>query len=149
MLKHFLLFILFLARFGTVVAQTPFNWTFTAKKIADKSCEIHCTLDLQAPWHIYSQVTPGGGPLPTRFRFAKNPLYSLDGKVKEEGKMITRYETVFGVDVKYFEGKVDFVQKIKLKGTAKTNFTGSVEFMVCNEEQCLPPTTKIFTVALN
>ena len=37
---------------------------------------------------------------------------------------ITRHETVFGVDVIYFDGEVDFIQKINLKGTAKAhNFT--------------------------
>jgi thiol:disulfide interchange protein DsbD len=34
---------------------------------------------------------------------------------------------------------VDFVQQIKLKGNAKTNLAGKVEFMVCNDKQCLPP----------
>jgi hypothetical protein len=63
--------------------------------------------------------------------------------------MITKHETVFGVDVKYFDGKVDFVQKVKLKGTAKTNFTGSVTFMVCNDEQCLPAATQKFSLYLN
>jgi thiol:disulfide interchange protein DsbD len=56
---------------------------------------------------------------------------------------------VFGVDVKYFSGKVDFVQLVKLKSKAKTNFTGSVEFMVCNDQQCLPPATQKFSIALN
>jgi Disulphide bond corrector protein DsbC len=149
MQKGFLIFAWFLAGIGSVLAQTPCTWSFTAKKTADKSYEIHCTADVTAPWHTYSQFTPDGGPVPTKFSFAKNPLYSLEGTVKENGKMITKHETVFGVDVKYFDGKVDFVQMVKLKGTAKTNFSGSVAFMVCNEEQCLPPTTQKFTVALN
>jgi len=53
------------------------------------------------------------------------------------------------VDVKYFSGKVDFVQLVKVKGNAKTNVTGSVEFMVCNDKQCLPPATEKFSIALN
>jgi hypothetical protein len=140
---------LFFIGFGCVQGQTPYTWSFTAKKTGDKLYEIHFKADVKAPWHTYSQFTPDGGPLPTKFMFAKNPLYSLDGTVKENGKMITKHETVFGVDVQYFEGAIDFVQKVKLNRSAKTNFTGSVEFMVCNEEQCLPPTTKKFSIILN
>jgi hypothetical protein len=30
-------------------------------------------MDVNAPWHTYSQFTPAGGPLPTKFNFTKNP----------------------------------------------------------------------------
>jgi thiol:disulfide interchange protein DsbD len=132
-----------------IQAQTPYSWTYTAKKTADKTYEIHCIVEVNAPWHTYSQTTPDGGPLPTKFEFSKSPLYTLVGTVKENGKMVTKHEEVFGVDVKYFDGKVDFLQVVKLKASAKTNLSGSVTFMVCNDEQCLPPTTQKFNLALN
>jgi hypothetical protein len=149
MKKYFFLFLLFFSGAGVTLAQTPYTWSFKANRVADKTYEIHLTADVQAPWHTYSQFTPDGGPLPTKFTFSKNPLYSLDGIVKENGKLVVKHEDVFGVDVKYFEGKVDFVQRVKLKGSAKTNFSGTVEFMVCNEQQCLPPATQKFSIALN
>jgi hypothetical protein len=149
MQKLFVFILYVLIGLGSLRAQTPCTWSFTAKKVADKVYEIHCVADIQAPWHTYSQFTPDGGPLPTKFTVKKNPLYSLDGDMKENGKMIVKHEDVFGIDVKYFEGKVDFVQIVKLKGNAKTNFSGSVEFMICNDQQCLPPATKKFSVALN
>jgi hypothetical protein len=130
-------------------AQTPYRWTFAAKKIAERTYEIHCRIDVNAPWHTYSQTTPDGGPLPTKFIFARNPLFVLDGTVIENGKLLIKHEAVFGVDVKYFDGQVDFVQKVTLRGAVKTNFSGSVEFMVCNDQQCLPPTTQKFTVVIN
>ena len=149
MKKQYLIFFSFLMGISAVYAQKPYEWTFSAKKMPDKKFEVHCTIDLKPPWHVYSQFTPEGGPLPTKFEFVKNPLYSLSGFAKENGKLITRHETVFDVDVKYFDGKVDFVQVVKIKGTAKTNINGSVTFMVCNDEQCLPPTTQKFSLAFN
>jgi hypothetical protein len=128
---------------------SPCSWTFTSKKIDPATYEIHCRVAINAPWHTYSQFTPEGGPVPTKFMYAKNPLYSLDGNTAENGKLITRHESVFNVDVKYFEGEVDFVQRVKIKANAKTNFTGTVQFMVCNDSECLPPTNQKFTVALN
>jgi thiol:disulfide interchange protein DsbD len=129
--------------------NAPCNWSFSAKEMGPDSYEIHCTAVVQVPWHIYSQFTPAGGPVPTKFVFTKNPLYKIGGAAKEEGKMITRHEEVFGVDVKYFEGDVDFVQMVKMKHGAKTNFTGSVSFMVCNDTECLPPKSLKFSIPLN
>jgi hypothetical protein len=149
MLKSFAILSFLLISFCSIRAQTPYSWSFTATKTADKIYEIHCTMDVSSPWHTYSQFTPDGGPVPTKFTFSKSPLYILEGTTKENGKMVTKHEAVFGVDVKYFDGKVDFVQVIKLKASAKTNFTGSVTFMVCNDEQCLPPKTVPINLALN
>jgi hypothetical protein len=134
---------------GVKAQSVPYSWSFSAKKTGDKTFEVHCTVNVDAPWHTYSQFTPDGGPLPTKFEFAKNPLFSLVGAVKENGHLMTRHEEVFGVDVKYFDGKVDFVQTVKMKGTVKTNLTGIVSFMICNDQQCLPPATRKFSVALN
>jgi hypothetical protein len=134
---------------GLQAQGSPYNWTYSAKKISDNVYELHFHMDINNPWHTYSQFTADGGPVATKFSFTKNPLYTLDGNVKENGKLIKKYETVFGVDVKYFSDQVDFVQVVKLKTKAKTNFSGSVEFMVCNDQQCLPPTTQKFSIALN
>jgi thiol:disulfide interchange protein DsbD len=43
---------------------------------------------------------------------------------------------------------VDFVQTVQVKSAVKTNFAGTVEFMVCNDHECLPPTDVPFTVSL-
>jgi DsbC/DsbD-like thiol-disulfide interchange protein len=50
--------------------------------------------------------------------------------------------------VNYYEKTVDFVQVVKVKGKAKTSLTGKVEFMVCNDEKCLPPSEVPFTINL-
>jgi thiol:disulfide interchange protein DsbD len=41
---------------------------------------------------------------------------------------------------------VDFVQIVKVKGKAKTNLAGKVEYMVCNDKECLPPAETDFSV---
>ena len=128
--------------------QNPVNWTATAKKIADKTYEIRLTANINNGWHIYSQTTPDGGPVPTSISFTKNPLFQLQGTAKEVGKLEQHNEPLFGVDVKQFSNKVDFVQVVKLKANVKTSADVAVEFMVCNDKQCLPPATKKFSVAL-
>lgn len=148
-MKKNLVFILCITISICAAAQQPVKWSYSAKKVADKMYEIHLTAILQNGWHTYSQSTPEGGPVPTKINFKKNPLTILTGSIKEDGKMVKKYEEVFGIDVKYFSNKVSFVQVIKLKSNVKTAVSGTIEYMVCTDEKCLPPATVPFTVMIN
>ena len=146
-MKQFLL-IGFLLTTGLITfAQSgkQVKWSFTAKKIADKTYEVHMTADINPNWHMYAQDA-GEGPQPTAFNFTKNPLLSLDGNVKEVGKMKKVYEDAFKSEVRFYEKSVSFVQTVKVKGPAKTNLAGKVEFMVCDDKLCLPPGEVEFSV---
>jgi thiol:disulfide interchange protein DsbD len=35
-----------------------------------------------------------------------------------------------------------------VKGTVKTNMAGKVEYMLCNDKECLPPKKVDFSIAL-
>ena len=149
MKKLFAVFVLSLVAFcSNAQMKNPVQWVFTAKKINATTYEVHLTATIEDGWHVYSQTTPDGGPTATTVSFAKNPLLTLEGSPKEVGKMEQKHEELFGVDVKQFSKKVDFVQVVKLKGKAKTSVNGSVDFMTCNDNQCLPPKTQKFSIAL-
>lgn len=128
--------------------KNPVQWSYTAKKLNATTYEVHLSATIEDGWHLYSQTTPDGGPVATTIAFAKNPLLILEGNVKEIGKLEQRHEELFGVDVKQFSNKVDFVQVVKLKGKAKTALNGSLEFMTCNDRECLPPKIQQFSIAL-
>lgn len=137
---------------ASVQAQmlNPVSWTFSAKKTSDKTYEVHMTANIQSGWHIYSQTQPDDAiAVPTSVTINNNPLVKLDGKIKEVGKL-EKYkdETVKATNHQY-STKVDFVQVVKLKSSAKTNVTGSVEFQTCDDKKCLPPKTVNFNIALN
>ena len=128
--------------------NNPVSWTFTAKKTSDKTFEVHLSATLQKGWHIYSQTTADGGPVPTTFTFTSNPLLIITGIPKEIGKLEQKHEPLFGVDVKQYSQKVEFVIIAKLKTAVKTNLSGSVEYMVCNDKECLPPKIVTFSIPL-
>ncbi|WEK35684.1 MAG: protein-disulfide reductase DsbD family protein [Candidatus Pseudobacter hemicellulosilyticus] len=148
MVKQFLLMATLLIGGLYAMAQDPVKWQFSAKKTGDNMYEVRLTATVDNGWHIYSQSTPDGGPAPTVISFAKNPLLTITGKPKEMGKLEQKHEEVFGVDVKYYNNKVDFVQLVKVKGAAKTNISGTVSFMACTDEQCLPPKDIPFSIKL-
>lgn len=129
-------------------AQSPVQWQFSVKKMSEGVYAWTAKATIGKPWHIYSQSTPEGGPIPTYIDFAKSPLIVLKEQTKELGKMITKREEVFDMNVKYYEGVVEFVQVFKLKRKVKTNISGTIEYMVCNDKECLPPKKQNFSVAV-
>ena len=141
----FLMMLLF--RVGN--AQQKISWSYSAKKLPNNKYEIHIIATPPPGWHIYSQLTPDGGPVPTTFKFSKNALVVVQSKMNEKGKVISYFDKNFKVDVKYFEGKADFVQVVAVKGNIKTNISGEVESMICNDRTCMPPSTEKFNIALN
>lgn len=137
--------LVFAAGFVNAQINNPVTWTYTAKKIADKTYELHMTATIGGNWHLYAQDA-GKGPEPTTFVFTPNPLVKLDGKVKEVGKQEQSFDKNFNSTLKYYAGKVDFVQKVKVRSATATVVKGVVNFMVCNDRQCLPPRDVPFTI---
>ncbi len=123
-------------------------WKFEAKKKSATEYEIVITATVDKPWHIYSQHSGKEGPIPTSFMFKKNPLITLSGKTLEKGTMEKSYDDLFKTQVIYFNNTVVFTQVIKLKAPVKTTFSGVVDYMLCNDRECTPPTKKSFEITL-
>ena len=134
----------------SVQAQiNPVSWSFSAKKIADKTYEVQMVATMQTGWHLYSQSQPDDAiAIPTTFTITPNPLFTLDGKIKEVGKMEVMKDKDLGVSANQYSKTVTFVQKIKLKANVKTNFKGNVEYQTCDDKKCLPPKTVNFDIAI-
>lgn len=129
-------------------AQNPVNWTYEAKKKSADTYDVVITALVEKPWHIYSQNTGKGGPVPTSISFKANPLVKKSGVAKEVGKLEKHYDENFQTNVLFFADKVQFVQTVKVKPGIKTNLSGTIEYMVCDDSRCLPPVKKSFDLKL-
>ncbi|MGV3527723.1 MAG: protein-disulfide reductase DsbD domain-containing protein [Flavisolibacter sp.] len=126
----------------------PVTWSFEQEKKHAGEFLIKAKATLQPGWHIYSQATPEGGPVPTKLRFQPNPLVALKGNVQENGKIEQHYEPLFEVDVMQFSDQVSFVQGVQVKPGVNTKLNGSVRFMACNSQLCMPAKELPFSVQL-
>jgi thiol:disulfide interchange protein DsbD len=120
----------------------PVDWSFSAERISETEAKLVFTANIEEGWHLYAQEIDEGGPIPTSFTFQELGKASLKGGVAE-GEGHTEMDPNFEMVVKYFEGKADFVQLVELTSAA-TKIKGELEFMVCNDERCLPPEYKEF-----
>lgn len=127
--------------------QSPVKWQVASKKISNTEAVVLVKATIQNGWHIYGQNVPEGGPISTSFTFNKSNDFTLTGKPIENVKAKTKYEDVFKMTVPYFTNEVVFQQKVKLNAK-QTSISGTVEFMACDQNQCLPPDEFNFTVAI-
>ena len=123
---------------------TPVTWSYGAKRINKNEAVVFIKAAIEPGWHVYSQFVKDGGPVKTSFIFDHSAAYSLIGSTIEP-RPVTRAEKAFNMNVSFFEGSVIFEQKIKLKGPT-ANVTGKLEYMTCNDKQCLPPDDIVFNI---
>lgn len=124
----------------------PVKWSYAAKKVGKDEAVLFIKADIDEGWHLYSQHVGEGGPVKTTFTFAPSAQYELAGKTAEP-KPVKKYEEVFGMEVAYFEKQVVFQQRIRLK-TGQVSVRGKLEYMVCDDTQCLPPDEKTFNITV-
>lgn len=123
-------------------AQTlnPVKWAAKYNDLGNGNGEIIITATIDKGWHIYSQRPTEDGPIPTSFVYNLANDFTLVGKTEEQDAK-EEYVKAFEARVWVFDNEAVFKQKIKLAN--KSGFTTKVklEYMTCNDIQCLPPKT--------
>ena len=119
------------------------TWS-TSYENTDEHTVITVHAEIEEGWHLYSQNLDEGGPIPTSFVLEDDSSFTIVGGWTE-GEPHVEFDPNFDMDLAYFSDSADFT--IKLFPTEK-EFTvkGELEFMVCNDEMCLPPTYEDFLV---
>lgn len=133
-----LLFLGFLPCLSVSQILTPVKWSFKVDQTKPGEATLLLIANIDRNWHLYSQDIPPKGPVPTTFRFNKSAGYQLIGNVTEP-KAILENDPNFDMVLKYFSDKVIFRQQIKVLSSRDFTITGSVEFMCCDDKQCIPP----------
>ena len=145
MMKIFSVVLLFISviSFG----QTPISWQVNSADLGDNTYEIKIEADLENGWHLYSQYLKSDeGPLSTYITY-ENSNFELIGETEEIG-VETHMDPVWEMDISFFSDHAVFIQKVKSLNPDSLLFKGNVNFMVCDDSQCLPPENYAFQVNL-
>lgn len=128
--------------------ENPITWDAKLDQVNDSIYNLVFTARLEKGWHLYAQEVGEDGPIPTTFSFnSSENTFQLIGTTGEPD-VPTVYDEVFGMDIKFFEKEAVFIQKIKVFDKDST-IEAEVEFMVCNDELCLPPDIAPFQFSVN
>ena len=134
-----------IAFFGSAQDDNPVSWKFSSEKITPLTYKVKFEAKVEDPFHIYPQQASGGGlGMPTEFLFTSNADIEFVGTVEEKG-----HEKTDGQEVAYYKGGVTFTQTVHLKSDKKTNLSGTIKYMACNDQMCLPPSKIEFTLPVN
>ncbi len=129
--------------FAQAQMMNPVKFTSSLKTNGSAEAEIVFTGKIQPGWHVYSTGLGGDGPISASFNVNKMDGAEPVGALQPRGHEISSYDNLFGMKLRYFEGSVTFVQKIKF---TKPNYTidAYVEYGACNDQNCMPPSEANF-----
>lgn len=142
----FLILSFFAGQFSYSQGHKQVKWNAEAR-VNEGKTEIVLTATIDEGWHIYSQNMNGDGPVPAKVEFSFPDGVKPVGKTIEP-EPIKHFDENFGMDVLFFNHKVEFVQSITGKIKPGMIVKGKVNFMICNDEMCLPPTDVNFEIKL-
>ena len=143
LLTGFILF--FFQSFSQI--QEPVKWSFSSKQNG-QDVQLIFKAGIDEGWHLYDTSLPDGGPVPTSINYSDSSLFELIGEVKKNPQPVQIFDKAFQMDLRYFGDQVEFIQTIRLKSDNPVTIGGYVEFMVCDDERCLPPTEADFEFKL-
>lgn len=140
-----LLFLLFWK--GGVAA--PVEWSVSTEDRNDGTVRILFTARIEAPWHIYDLGPYDDmGPNATTVVFEPNESVTLVGGIESLTRPVRVFDSLFALEIGYFEQTARLAQTVRVKAGVKTELKARVEWMACNDESCLPPDEKDFTITL-
>ena len=121
----------------------PIKCEASWKVVGDGVAELRVAAKIDAGWHVYSTEL-GDGPTSATLVVETIEGARLDGKLGFEGKEIAKYDEMFGMDVRYFEDEVTFVQRFAIDSDEYA-VQGYFQYGACDDQSCLPPTNVEFS----
>ncbi len=128
------------------------KWTVTADPATippGGDTRVHVHAEIGKGWKMYALDSPAGRPVAVRFDELPQGL-SLSGAVTQREPKVG-FDPNFGKDVRYFEGSADLYATLAAAEEitpGAQEATGSIQFMICNDSVCLPPTRVPFTLPI-
>ncbi|MGG7035596.1 MAG: cytochrome c biogenesis protein CcdA [Flavobacterium sp.] len=134
-MKRIIFVFLMLLTFVKVNSQVldPVKWKSKVEKISDTEFNLVFEAVMEEGWHVYSQFTPDGGPLPTEVTFKEaNGNFTLVGKTLESATK-KQFNSDFGVDEIFFEKKAVLKQKVKITNPNVKAIVANIDYQACKE----------------
>ena len=118
--------------------QDPVKFKSELKTGNGPEAEIIFSATIDPGWHVYSTNLGQDGPIEASLHVNKLQGAELVGKLNHRGKEISQFDEMFGMNLRYFENAVQFVQKIKFT-KPQYDIDAYLEWGACNDEMCMPP----------
>lgn len=123
--------------------ESPVKWTAELEMTSETEGQVVFVANIGDGWHMYSTDIPEEAqvrPTPTSFDFRQIVGAELDGGIVPSVEPTMVSDKMFGLDLGYWGGTVEFVQKFHLtEGNKGCRIDVVVEAMACNDKNCSRP----------
>lgn len=130
---------------GQAQILTPVKWKIKLDDSESVEKTLTFTATIDNGWHLYDMNLPEGGPVSTSFAFETLEGAKLIGNPVTSKEATTVFDEQFNMNLRWFAKNVSFTQKIEVTDPKGLKLEGYVEFMACNDENCLPPEKEEFS----
>ena len=121
----------------------PVHFTSKLVMLGGDEAQIEFSAKIDNGWHVYSTGLGNDGPISATFNASKMDGVKTVGGLTHKGNEISQFDNMFGMKLRYFEGSVTFIQKIKFT-KPQYSINCYLEYGACNDETCMPPTSVDF-----
>lgn len=133
--------------------EQPVEWKSSVVKLEENLYQIKLigTLDIDRPeWHLYDLGPYQDGPTPTTLTIETEPKgFELVGKPELLSRSIKKFDPMFGMEIGICEEDLIVAQTIRVtSATDSVSILAIIEWQACDNQSCLPPTDKEFTIKL-
>ena len=91
----------------------PVHFNSELRMLGGGEGEIVFTATIDPGWHVYSIDLGQDGPVEATFNVVRMDGAELVGRLTPRGKVVSQYDNMFGMELRFFEGKGAFVQKAR------------------------------------
>ena len=133
--------------------DNPVKWSYSAKALENNQFELTYSAKIIKGWHVYALKVSNDpkfiGPIPTSVNLnPDNKNFKVVSNVKD-AKYITHYDPNFDADLNYYENNVIFKQIIQVISVSPFKLKGVLEYMSCNDSQCIFPDPIKFEISID
>lgn len=143
MMKKFLLTLLCLLPLAMAAQMVdPVTWQADFDVKGD-TATLTLTASIEDTWHLYATELPAelqDGPDPTTVSFSSLKGLEPAGELLPSEQPIKVYDNIYESDLMFWEHSIVLTQKFVVTDS-KWSIAGTVDFMACNEQNCIPPTS--------
>ncbi|MHB9056145.1 MAG: protein-disulfide reductase DsbD family protein [Paludibacteraceae bacterium] len=143
MKKYKLLFLAVLIILGGNVSSQiydPVSWSIEKKITGKTTADIIVKATIDKGWHLYGLNIPPDGPIPTKISIETLENAKKEGTIQAKSKLIESFDPNFNMKLNWYVNEAVFIQKVSGSDLNSLYAKVLINYMVCNDVNCLPPT---------
>ncbi|MDR0738222.1 MAG: disulfide bond formation protein DsbD, partial [Prevotellaceae bacterium] len=118
--------------------DNPVTWSYSVNPVEGNKAELVFSATIAPGHQLYATEIPEGGPLPTGFFYTESEAFKKIGKIREVPEPKIKHDDIFGMDIGVHTKSVKFVQVIEILSETDFSIIGTMDYMVCTADMCMP-----------